>query len=126
VSKPLLVTGNWKDTHIAKRPYKQGPYTKQEIAILKSRYPATSGVALAGTLNRSLVSVQRELREMGIGRREKAGWMPGQLKVLRKLFRDSPVWEIANRLGKSPSEIKRKAASLGLKKRSGRKSSGKR
>ena len=109
-------------TKIAKRTYKQGPFTKQEIAILKSRYPATTGVVLAGMLNRSLVSVQRQLREMGIGRREKSGWTPKQLNVLRKLFRDSATWEIANRLGKSPSEIKRKAASLRLKKRPGRKS----
>jgi hypothetical protein len=73
-------------------------------------------------LNRSLVSVQRELREMGIGRRQKSDWTPGQLKILRKFFGDSATWEIANRLGKSPSEVKRKSASLRLKKRPGRKS----
>jgi hypothetical protein len=63
---------------------------------------------------------------MGIGRREKTGWTPRQLKVLRKLYLDSATWEIANRLSKSPSEIKRKAARLGLKKLPGRKSYGKR
>ena len=121
-----IKTFHWKGTKIAKRPYKQGQYTKQEVDFLKKGYPARSAVVLAGRLKRSLVSVQRQLREMGIGRREKTGWTPKQLKVLRKLYLDTATWEIANQLGKSPSEIKRRAALLRLKKRPGRKSFGKR
>ena len=63
----------WQGTKIAKRPYIQGPYSKAEIALLKKGYPATSAVVLAGKLKRTLVSVQKQLREMRIGRRKEAG-----------------------------------------------------
>ena len=105
-----------QDTTIAKRPYIQGPYMKQEIALLTREYPANSAVVLAGKMKRSLISVQRELRELGIGRRKEKNWTPGQINLLRSHYRTSAVWEIANRLDKTPSEVKRKAASIGLKK----------
>ena len=73
-------------------------------------------------LKRSLISVQRQLREMGIGRRKKNDWTAPQLKVLRKLYLDTATWEIANKLSKTPSEVKHMAAALRLKKRPGRKS----
>jgi hypothetical protein len=48
----------WRGTKIARRPYKQGSYSKQEIALLKEWHPATSAAVLAAKLKRSLVSVQ--------------------------------------------------------------------
>ena len=99
-----------------KRPYKQGPYTKGEVALLKKGYPATSAVELAGRMKRSLVSVQKQLREMGIGRRKDTNWTPQQSRVLRRMFGTEAMWEIANRLGKTPSQVKRKAATLRLRK----------
>ena len=106
----------WQDTKIAKRPYKQGTYTKQEIEVLRSSYPATTAVILASELKRSLISVQRQLRELGIGRRRKNTWSTEQLKLLRSRFKISAVWELANILDKTPSEVKRRAALMGLKK----------
>jgi hypothetical protein len=106
----------WQGTKIAKRPYKQGSYTKQEVALLKKGYPATSAVVLASKLKRSLVSVQRELRQLHIGRRRKTSWTPRQVKLLRKSYKETAIWEIANQLDKTPSETKRKAAELHLKK----------
>jgi hypothetical protein len=107
---------NRQDTTIAKRPYIQGPYKKQEIDLLRKEYPSTSAVVLAGKLKRSLISVQRELRELGIGRRKEKSWSTDDVRVLRQQFKTRAVWEVANQLGKTPSEIKRKAASIGLKK----------
>ena len=107
----------WQGTKIAKRPYIQGPYSKKEIALLKKEYPAASAVFLAGKMKRSLVSVQRQLREMGIGRREASDWTAAQLRYLRKNYRETSTWEIANKLNKKPSVVKRKAAELKLKKK---------
>jgi hypothetical protein len=111
-----LETLYWKGTKIAKRPYKQGPYRIQEITVLKKEYPAVSAVALAVKMKRSLISVQKQLRELGIGRRKGTSWTPVQLKLLRSVYKDTATWEIANRLGKTPSEVKRKAIDLGLRK----------
>jgi hypothetical protein len=60
--------------------------------------------------------VQRQLREMGIGRRKESNWTPRHLKLLRSIYKDTATWEIANKLDKTPSEVKHKAADLGLKK----------
>jgi hypothetical protein len=106
----------WQGTNIAKRPYKQGPYSKQEVALLKKKYPATSAVELAAELKRSLVSVQKQLRELGIGRRKTTDWTPKQLRLLRRIYKDTATWEIANWLDKSPSDVKHRAAELRLKK----------
>jgi len=114
--KLILKTLYWQGVKIAKRLYKQGLYSKQEIAVLKKEYPAVSAVTLAAKMKRSLVSVQRQLRKMGIGRRKNSGWTPAQLKLLRKIYKDTAIWQIANRLDKTPSEIKRKAADLHLRK----------
>lgn len=73
-------------------------------------------MVLASRMKRSLISVQRQLREMSIGRRKVSNWTPRQLKLLRRIYKETAVWEIANRLGKTPSEVKHKAADLGLKK----------
>lgn len=101
---------------IAKRPYKQGTYTKQEIVALRSQYPATSAVILASKLKRSLISVQRQLRILGIGRRKPKNWTTSQLQQLRTNYKTTAIWELANNLDKTPSEIKRKAALMALKK----------
>jgi hypothetical protein len=73
-------------------------------------------VVAAAKLKRSLISVQKQLREMGIGRRRTSGWTPKQLKLLRSIYKETATWQTANRLGKTPSEVKHKAADLGLKK----------
>jgi hypothetical protein len=102
---------------IAKRPYIQGPYSKAEMSLLKKEYPAASAVVLADKLNRSLVSTQKQLRKMGVGRREPSGWTTAQLSYLRKNYRETATWEIANKLNKTPSVVKHKATELKLKKR---------
>jgi hypothetical protein len=84
---------------------------------LKREYPATSAVELAGRLKRSFVKVQSHLREMGLGRRAQVGWSAAQLRYLRKNYRETATWEIANKLDKTPSVVKHKAAELKLKKR---------
>jgi hypothetical protein len=106
----------WQGTKIAKRPYIQGPYSKADIALLKKEYPATSAVVLAGKLKRSLVSVQKQLREMHIGRRKESGWTVAQLGYLRRNYKETATWEIANKLNMTPSVVKHKAAELKLKK----------
>jgi hypothetical protein len=84
---------------------------------LKKDYPATSAVVLAGKLKRSLVSIQAQLRKMGISKREKSDWTAAQINYLRKNFRETPTWEIANKLDKTPSIVKHKASELKLKKK---------
>jgi tRNA nucleotidyltransferase (CCA-adding enzyme) len=106
----------WMDSEIAKRPYKQGAYKKAEIAVLKSNYPEMSAVVLAGRLKRSLASVQKQLREMGLKRRKDHVWTTGQIRTLRRMYKTAVLWEIANRLDKTTSEIRRKAKQLKLKK----------
>jgi hypothetical protein len=83
---------------------------------LKKEYPGTSAVVLAEKLKRSLVSIQKQLREMGVGRRAKSEWTAAQVQYLRKNFKEAAAWEIANELNKTPSVVKRKAAELKLKK----------
>ncbi len=83
---------------------------------MKKEYPATSAVVLASRLKRSLVSVQKQLREMHIGRRKESGWTAAQLRFLRRNYRETATWEIANRLDKTPSDVKHKVAELKLKK----------
>jgi hypothetical protein len=102
---------------IAKRPYIQGPYSKAEVALLKKEYPATSAVALAGKLKRSLASIQKQLREMGIGRRKKSNWTAAQVQYLRKNYKETATWDIANKLNITPSVVKHKATELKLKKK---------
>lgn len=104
------------DSEIAKRPYRQGAYKKAEITILKSNYPEVSAVALAGRLKRSLASVQKQLREMGLRRRQEQVWSSEQIRTLRRMYKTAVLWEIANRLDKTTSEIRRKAKQLKLKK----------
>ena len=87
------------------------------MSLLKKEYPASSAVMLADKLKRSLVSVQKQLRKMGLGRREASGWTAAQISYLRKNYRDTATWEIANKLNKTPSVVKHKAAELKLKKR---------
>ncbi|MBN2020652.1 MAG: hypothetical protein JW749_10565 [Sedimentisphaerales bacterium] len=106
----------WQGAKIAKRPYKQGLYSDRELGVLRNEYPKTSAVVLAEKLNRSLISVQRELRELGMRRRKQKTWTPDQLKTLRTSYKTTAIWEIANKLNKTPSEIKRKADRIGLKK----------
>jgi hypothetical protein len=84
---------------------------------LKKEYPATSAVVLASKLKRSLVSVQKQLREIGVGRRDVSDWTSAQLRYLRKNYRETATWEIANKLNVTPSVVKHKAAELKLKKR---------
>jgi hypothetical protein len=83
---------------------------------LKKEYPAKSAVVLAGKLKRSFVSVQRQLREMGIGRRKKSNWTPAQVQYLRKNYKETATWDIANKLNMTPSVVKHKAIELKLKK----------
>jgi tRNA nucleotidyltransferase (CCA-adding enzyme) len=114
--KPILLTNYWKEIEIAKRPYKQGAYKQAEIASLKSNYPEVSAVVLAGRLKRSLASVQKQLREMGLKRRKSQVWTTEQVRTLRRMYKTAVLWEIANRLDKTTSEIRRKAKQLKLKK----------
>ncbi len=83
---------------------------------MKREYPAKTAVVLAGKLNRSLISVQKQLREMGIGRRKSSDWSNEQIQYLRKNYKQTATWEIANELNMTPSIIKHKAAELKLKK----------
>jgi hypothetical protein len=72
---------------------------------------------LAGILKRSLISIQKQLREMGLGRRDVSDWTAAQLAYLRKNYRETATWEIANKLNMTPSVVKHKAVELKLKKR---------
>jgi hypothetical protein len=83
---------------------------------LKKKYPAISAVVLAAAIKRSHVSVQKQLRELGISKRKESSWTGGQLRALRKLYPTEAVWKIANLLDKTSSQIKHKAAQLKLKK----------
>jgi hypothetical protein len=106
----------WQDIEIAKRPYKQGPYKKAEIAFLKSNYPAVSAVVLAGRLKRSLGSVREQLRKMGLRKIKRQVWTAEQIRTLRRMYKTAVLWEIANQLDKNTYEIRRKAKQLKLKK----------
>jgi hypothetical protein len=106
----------WQDTEIAKRPYKQGPYKKAEVAFLKSNYPAVSAVVLAGRLKRSLGSVRKQLREMGLRKIKRQVWTAEQIRTLRRMYKTAVLWEIANQLDKATFEIRRKVRQLKLKK----------
>jgi hypothetical protein len=106
----------WKDSEIAKRPYKQGPYKRAEIAILKGNYPAISAVVLASQLKRSVTSVQKQVHKMGLKRRKDKVWTTGQIRMLRRMYKTAALWKIASQLDRTKSETRRKAKQLKLKK----------
>ncbi len=102
---------------MAKRKYRQGPFTNAEIAHIKKGFPEKTALDIALALNRSLNSVKAQLRKLGLRRQPRPKWSKTQIGKIRKLYPTTSTSQIANQLGFTLSQTKRKAMELGLKKR---------
>ena len=102
---------------MAKRKYKQGPFSDDEVELIRRLFPKTETLEITARLNRSNNSVKAKLRELGLRRRSENIWSSQKIALLKKLYPTTSTRAIANRLDKSMPATYRKAWELGLKKK---------
>ncbi len=102
---------------MAKRKYKQGPFSDDEVELIRRLFPRTETLEIAARLNRSNDSVKAKLRELGLSRQSENIWSSREIALLKKLYPTTSTRALANRLDKSLRAIYHKAWDLGLKKK---------
>jgi len=102
---------------VAKKKYKQGPFSDDEVRLIRRPFPRTETLEIAARLNRSNNAVKAKLRELGLRRQSENIWSSREMALLKKLYPTTSTSAIANRLDKSPAATYRKAHDLGLKKK---------
>ena len=102
---------------VAKRKYKQGPFSDDEVELIRRLFPETETFEIAARLNRSNDSVKAKLRELGLSRQSENIWSRQKIALLKKLYPTTSTRALANRLDKSMPATYRKAWELGLKKK---------
>ncbi len=102
---------------MAKRKYRQGPFSDDEVRLIRQLFPKTETVEMAARLNRSLTSVKAKLRELGLRRQSDHIWSKQEIALLKRLYPTTSASAIANQLGLKPSHVRRKVRDLGLKKK---------
>ena len=98
------------------RKRNKGPWSREELELLKKLFPVKSTLEMADRLNRSFSSVKREAILMGLSRRKEREWSREEVKQLKKMYATTSTWKIANQFGRSTSAVKRKAREIGLMK----------
>lgn len=99
------------------RKRNKGPWSREELELLKKLFPVKSTLEIASRLNRSFHSVRRETILMGLSRRKEWAWSKEEIKQLKKMYATTSTWKIANKFGRSLSAIRRQARKMGLKKK---------
>lgn len=108
-------------------------WTAEEDAIVRKLSGTVSCRDIAGRLGRSKRSVEARRRRLGVAGAVNQAWTDAEDAVLRRCIRHaadkgwsfSVAREVAQRLGRSPSQVRYRAGYLGLKLRNGvRKASG--
>jgi len=95
-------------------------WKKDELDFLKEEYENLGAAKIGRKLNRSKASVQGKARSLGL-RTDVAGggsaerWDSDEVEYLRENYSDTPVKEIAEKLGRSRDSVYGKARSLGLR-----------
>jgi len=107
----------FEDLSMAKRKYRQGPFSDAEVRLIRRLFPKTETVEMAARLNRSLTSVKAKLRELGLYRRSENIWSKREIAQLKRLYPATSMWTIANQLGLKFSHVRRKARQLRLRKK---------
>ena len=109
---------------IAKKKAKRkaaGPWSKDEIKLLKKLYPISSIQEILDKTGRSLPSVRYRAFRLGIksnrARQILADWTADEIKLLKKLYPTTKNNEIATRLGRPVRSVRTKAFLLDLKKK---------
>ena len=110
---------------VAKKKAKKkaaGPWSKDEIELLKKLYPAGSIKEILDKTGRSLPSVRYRAFRLGIkskrARQVLADWTADEIKLLKKLYPTTNNNEIATRLGRPVRSVRTKAFFLDLQKKS--------
>ena len=102
---------------MAKRKYKQGPFSDDEVELIRRLFPKAETLEIAARLNRSNSSVKVKLRELGLRRQSENIWPRQEMALLKKLYPTTSTWALANQLGFKCFQVRRKARDLGLKKK---------
>ncbi len=101
-------------------------WTQEEIRRFRQLYPTSHNKDLAKTFHRTIYSIRRKAIKLGIGKDWAGGYRPPQapqnqnlwtaneLAELQKMYRDSTIPEIAQKLGRSPLSVQTKIKRLRL------------
>jgi hypothetical protein len=97
-----------------------GPWSDDEIELLKKLYAEKPTEELAKQLGRSLPAVKRRANMLGLKRKSylQKLWTPEEVALLKELYPECPFGEIAKRLGRTVASVKQRAHTLGLKRKS--------
>ncbi len=102
---------------MAKRKYRQGPFSDAEVRLIRRLFPQTETLEISGRLNRSNTSVKVKLAELGLRRQYEHIWSKREIALLKRLYPTTSASAIANQLDLKPSQVRRKARELGLEKK---------
>ncbi|HUU17001.1 MAG TPA: hypothetical protein VMW72_07625 [Sedimentisphaerales bacterium] len=91
-------------------------WSRQEEALLMKMYPGNSVSDIANQLGRSVWSVARKARKLGL-RKSKPVWSKRELNLLKKLYPSRTAQQIADQIGRSVQATRLRITKLGLKKR---------
>jgi DNA-binding CsgD family transcriptional regulator len=111
-----------------KTPLKmRGRWTRPEIQKLQRLYGSHSNQQVARFLGRSVASIERQAElyrlakdkvfvkgQLGKGVYQMPRWLPEELKLLRRIYKNLSNLEVARRIGRSVSSVVAQANKLGL------------
>ena len=99
----------------------RGHWSKNEVELLKKRFPTAKTCELAKMLGRPLTAVRQKAYEMGLKTKMYFDrcWSEEEIQSLKRLFPDNKTREVAAELNHSIGAVSRLASRLGLKKSKG-------
>jgi Zn-dependent peptidase ImmA (M78 family) len=97
-----------------------GPWSDDEIALIKKLYAEKPTKELAKQLGRSLPAVRYRAHMLGLKRKiqYEGRWTPEDIALLKELYPECPLGEIAKRLGRTVNAVANRAHQLGIKRKS--------
>jgi hypothetical protein len=111
-------------TAVRQKAYSMGIKTREwrlwsanEIKLLKKLYPSENTQSIADKLGRSRISINHKANLIGlkkVGTAPVCVWSRQEEALLRKMYPDNSVRDIANQLGRTVSKVAGKAHRLGL------------
>jgi hypothetical protein len=113
-------------TAVRQKAYTMGIKTRElhiwsanEVKLLKKLYPSENTQSIADKLGLPLKLVKQKAYRLGlkkVGTAPVCVWSRQEEALLRKMYPDNSVPDIANQVGRSVSAVARKAHKLGLRK----------
>ena len=96
-----------------------GPWSDDDIELLKKFYAEKPTEELAKQLGRSLPAVRYRAYRLGLKRKiqYEGRWTPEDIALLKELYPECPIPEIAKKLGRTVNAVKNRAHQLGIKRK---------